>query len=91
MPNDYCLDLTVVSSFPVPVSHRHPPLFIRFVEINAQEGAGLETAVRVDEALIAPATFICRWRNKEDAKGKASRPDFATEVRPSEGCLLQVR
>ena len=58
MPNDYCLDLTVVSSFPVPDSHRPPPLFIRFGDINAQEGAGLETAVQVDEALIAPATFI---------------------------------
>ena len=91
MTNGYCLDLTVFSSFPMPVSHRLPPLSIRFVEINAQEGVGLETAVRVDGALIAPSTFICRWRNKESAKGKASRPDFATDICPSDRRLLQVR
>ena len=89
--NGYCLELTVVLSFPVPISHRPPPLSIRFVEINAQEDMVLGTATRVDEALIAPVTFICWWHNKEGVKGKASRPDFASDVCPSEGHLLQVR
>ena len=88
--NGYCLDPTVVLSFPMPVSHMPPPFSIHFMEINAQEDEGLGTAARLDEVLITPATFICRWRNKECAKGKALRPDFASDVCPSEGCLLQV-
>ena len=35
-------------------------LSILNVEIKAKEGVGLETAVRVDEALITPATFMRR-------------------------------
>ena len=88
MTDCYCLELTVVSSLPVPVSHRPPTLFIIFMEINTKEGVGLRTAVRVNEALIAPVAFIRQGRNKDSAKGKVSKPDFATDVCPSDGNLF---
>ena len=68
MANYYCLELTVVSLLPMLVFHSPPPLSILYVEINAKEGAGLEMAVRVDKVLIAPATFMCRWHNKDGVK-----------------------
>ena len=88
MTNCYCLELTVISSLPVPVSQRPPLLSILFVKINTKAGAGLEMAVQVNNALIAPATFICRWYNKDGTKGKTLRPDFATDVCPSDGHIF---